>query len=271
MHWASRRGRDVTRDRPATHLGPLSRALLHGRASRLRTTDWWAVLIEIAVVVLGILIAFELNEWYQRRQLRAQEQQTLAHLREEAKADHSALQRARTLHLSAAENFRLLSLAVTGPPGNGIEQTYNDTGSRDPCHLERLPAVKRASAGSGGLASSERLAVIEDSRVRDLLRQAAAEQAFTDSQLSYFRASFQRYAAMLEPHMVWRIVPGSEQPSCAIDLVGLRQDRATSSMLAKMSRDQRTFANFREREVEVTRQLHERVDCLLRRRCEVDA
>jgi hypothetical protein len=134
-----------------------------------------------------------------------------------------------------------------------------------------MPAVKRASAGSGGLASSERLALIEDPVLRDLLRQAAAEQTFTDSQLGYFRSTFQRYAAMLEPHMRWRIVPGVRQPLCTVDIARLRQDGPTARLLAKMSRDQQTFAGFREREVEVTRQVHGRVRCLRVRRCKPNA
>jgi hypothetical protein len=231
-------------------------------ARAVRATDWWAVMVELAVVVLGILIAFELTEWDQRRQDRAQELLALQHIEEEAAGDLAALERIRNQHQESVGNFvRLIAAARSG----GAE--YNRAGA-DNCNLLRVPAVRRPSAGAGGLAGADRLALISDHRLRDLLRSAEAERVFAESQIMYFRDAFGRYAEQLDAYTQYALrLDGN---SCRMDVEGIRRSPVLVGLLPMIGRDQQRLTEYRDREVQATRSVRERVRCLRTNSCRPD-
>lgn len=237
--------------------------ILQRLSRHVRKTDWWAVLIELAVVVLGILIAFELNEWNERRQDRAAERQVLQHLAEEAEGDVLALTAIRDGHRRSVENYRALILAVRD---SARAARYNAERAGDGCNLLRIPAIKRASAGSGGLGSPERLQVITDVRLRDLLRRAEAARTFADSQVSYFRSTFVRYYGLVEPYTRWTLT-SSRDATCSVDVDRLARDPLAVYTLPKIGRDQQALAEFREGEIKATQAVLDRVQCLRNATC----
>jgi hypothetical protein len=230
--------------------------LSHGRA-RARETDWWAVLVELLVVVIGILIAFELTNWGERRQRAQDERELLQRIEEEARGDYAVLSQAKADHLETQRTYRRLTLALGEPGGR---ESFELRGGAQ-CTLLRLPAVQRQSAGAGALGPGERLDLISDRQLRSLLRRADAYRTFSDSQLSYFRESFQRYSAVIEPHMPWRFRT-SETFECGVNLETLRSDPAAVALLPKLARDHSQIARYRTLEMEATKNVIERVSCL---------
>lgn len=240
----------------------ISAAVASRGRDRLRSTDWWAVLVEIMVVVLGILIAFELQAWGNNRERHRNERALLQRIEEEAKGDYLAVRRIWQQHRESADNYRLLARAVTDPRA---EAEYHRRGASG-CNLLRLPAVRYASAGSGALGAGERLELISDRELRDRLRQADAERVFAESQLATFRDGFDRYAPLIEPHMQWAFTPN--EVACGVNIDSLRSDPQAIALLPKLSRDQKRFANYRAREGASTFAVLERVRCLRHDRCE---
>lgn len=249
--------------RPFTALHRLSRALLSRGASRVGGTDWWTVFIELAVVVFGILIAFQLDNWGKRWQARQDERALLQRIWVEAASDRSNLEVVRDQHIESADNYRRLAKAAGTPPG----RRTLDVGGRDSCNLLRLPAVRRHAGGAISLAAGERGDLVTDAVLRDALRKAQAERAFNESQLTYFRDNFLRYSDRIEPHMIWRF-GGQGQAVCAVDINGLRRDAAARAVLPKLYRDQRRFAIYRQLEVQATEAVISRVACLRQGNCQ---
>ena len=71
---------DTNATRPAVN-PPARRGFVLARlATAVRRQDWFTVLVEIAVVVLGVVIGFQVNDWGQRRADRAKEQTYLRQL-----------------------------------------------------------------------------------------------------------------------------------------------------------------------------------------------
>ena len=244
--------------RPTTALQRIATALSHGKG-KLRATDWWAVLVELTVVVVGILIAFELSNWGERRQRAFEERQLLQRIDEEARGDYAVLEFIRNEHLASVANYRLLARAVTDPVAH---RQYHRRGDAQ-CNLLRLPAVQRHSAAAGGLAAGDRAEQISDERLRMLLRKADAQRVFSDSQLVYFRESFQRYAAVIEPHMPWQMGSGGANTfHCGVNIDTLRTDPTAVMLLPKLARDQAQFARYRQLELDATKAVLERVSCL---------
>jgi hypothetical protein len=242
--------------RSITALQRLGAALSHGRA-RARETDWWAVLVELVVVVVGILIAFELTNWGERRQRAENERELLQRIEEEARGDYAILKTARDDHLKSVANYRLLIHAINDPRS---PDAYRRRGDAE-CNLLRLPAVQRQSAGTGALSGGERLELITDRKLRSLLRRADSYRTFADSQLVYFRQIFQRYGEVIEPHMPWSLGPNGTY-QCGVNLDTLRQDKAAVALLPKLARDQHRFSRYREYEMNATKKVIERVACL---------
>lgn len=245
--------------RTFTSLQRLSAALLHRGATRAGGTDWWAVLVELMVVVLGILIAFQLDGWGKRWEAERSEQALLKRLEVEAKNDLSGLKLVRDQHIESAANYRFLARTAADP-------ATRRGGGSDSCNLLRFPAVRRHAGGALGQAAGERGDLVSDSLLRQALRRAEAERSFNDSQLIYFRDSFHRYAEQIEPHMIWSFGP-TKDPACKVDVDSLRADPAAMAILPKLYRDQRRFAIYRQLEVEATATIIDRLACLRGGRC----
>lgn len=245
-------------ERRYSPLHRLSRAILARGSEKVRATDWWAVFVEIAIVVLGILIAFQLDAWGDRRAQQKAERILWQRLAEETRADIAVLDNVIGDHLESAENYRLLADAVANPVR---QASYQERGRRG-CNLLRLPAVQRQSSGAIGQAAGARLELVSDAPLRRLLRDADANRVFSDRQLDFFRAAFLRYGERIEPHMKWRFTNGG-WTECQVDIDSLRADPAAVALLAKLHRDHRQFARYRSMEAHSLRAIEQRVEKLV--------
>jgi len=249
-------------ERRYSPLHRLSLAILSRGSKKVRGTDWWAVFVEIAIVVLGILIAFQVDAWGDRRSERQAEKVLLQRLAEEARADARALGAIRQQHVDSATNHELLSRAVWDP---SLEAGYRRRGTSG-CNLLRMPAVRRQSSGAIGQAGGARLELVRDAELRRLLRIAEAQRAFADRQLDFFRAAFLNYGEIVEPYLIFEFGPKGQVP-CHVDIPGLRQDTAAVRLLPKLARDHRRFAEYRGQEQDALINVAERVACLSANRC----
>ena len=249
-------------ERRYSPLHRLSRTILSRGSAKVRGTDWWAVFIEIAIVVLGILIAFQVDAWGDRRADRQAERVLWQRLAEEARADAGALGAIRQQHIDSAINHELLARAVRDP---ALEAGYHRRGTSG-CNLLRMPAVRRQSSGAVGQAAGARLDLVRDSELRRLLRIAEAQRGFTDRQLEFFRAAFLKYGEVVEPYLIFEFGPKGQVP-CHVDIAGLRQHPVAVGLLPKLARDHRRFAEYRGQEQAALRNVAERVACLSANRC----
>lgn len=243
--------------RPFSVLNRLSRAILARGREKVQETDWWAVMVEVAIVVLGILIAFQLDAWGDRRAQQRAEQQLWQRLAEETRTDIAALDNVIGEHLESAANYQLLAGAVSDERAHA---DYHRRGSIG-CNLLRLPAVQRQSSGAIGQAAGARLDLITDPGLRRLLRLADARRIFSDRQLDFFRATFLGYGDRIEPHMHW-MFNDQGSVSCTVDIDRLRADQEAIALLPKLYRDQRRFARYRALEAQSLRAIERRVQQL---------
>ena len=253
-------------DRPHTLLQRLGAGLLGRTGERVRSTDWWMVFVEIAIVVLGILIAFQLDRWGDRRQARRDEQQLMAQIAEEARQGSRELNRFGDQHGVSAAHLRQLAAAVERP---ALSTPYPTLG--DGCDILRLPAVRRQSGGAIAQGAGPRIELLRDSKLRALLRRAESDRQFAERQLDFFRATFLNYGERIEPHMLWTFEDGAEDGvRCTVDIAGLRADSDAVALLPKVARDQLKFAEYRYQERDDLNEIVKRVSCLQSGRCSPD-
>ena len=101
--------------RPWTILGRLSQAV--------REQNWFAVVLELAIVVLGVVIGFQVTDWGQRQSDRVREQGYLYQLKEDLTETELAFeQQARFIRRgdSSATAFVRAFRAADAPPSDSI-------------------------------------------------------------------------------------------------------------------------------------------------------
>jgi hypothetical protein len=111
------------------------------------------------------------------------------------------------------------------------------------------------------------LPLLPDAELRRLIHESAARNRFTDRQLDYFRDAFQRFGDRLDRYTLWRIGPDGEAVSCEMRLDRLATDEEAVSLLTRVYRDRRRFAEILRTQLAAQRALGDRARCLHARRC----
>ena len=221
-------------------------------AERVRRHDWFAVLVDFIIVVVGIFIGLQVNLWVQSRQERGVERRYLERLL--ADSDESVLVLREAIALNDRRASTLSSLAA------GLEKGSPTPGPAElsdvMCRWFVQPAVEVRRGTYAELVSSGRLSLIEDEKLRsDLaLEEAAHEEA---QRLDILTPAILAATAPLAKYREWKIVPTAPRGiDCQFDVDGMRLDESIQSVVAQLYRDQTTNRAFRQRElaaVEVTR------------------
>lgn len=82
----------------------------------IREHDWSAVIVEIIVVIVGLMLAFQLDRWWEQRGERVQEAEYVARLIADVESDLPNIEHAINL-ASLRKNMAELLMAVVDDPG----------------------------------------------------------------------------------------------------------------------------------------------------------
>ena len=144
--------------RAHTFLGRLSVAV--------REQSWFAVALEVAIVIVGVVIGFQVTAWGNERAARAQERELLRGLRAEIAANADLLDRVADEHRQTAVQARRV-LAWTGPRPADVPPTVVDT------LLVRLiseiPAYHPAMGEVEAMLGAGHLGLVRDDSLRAML------------------------------------------------------------------------------------------------------
>lgn len=95
---------------------PAKRVGTHSRFSAaLKQQDWTAVIVELLVVVIGVLLALELNQWAEGHQTRLLEHTYLLRLKEDLQMERGEADRFKTIANSRLEAIALLEAIARNP------------------------------------------------------------------------------------------------------------------------------------------------------------
>jgi len=224
--------------------------------------NWFAVMIDLAIVVLGIFIGMQASLWVQARQDHETERRYLERLLGDTDANVRALEQGIAVNDRRAATLTSLAAALEnkGPAPSPV--TLSDV----MCRWFIQPAVNVHRGTYAELVSSGRLALLRDEALRGRL---ALEQAAHDEaeRLDNLAPAVFQAAAPLADYREWRIVAAAEgKVDCQFDVAGMRADPRIPSMVAQLYRDQVTHKTFRQRELAAVRETSARLNELLGRR-----
>lgn len=183
-----------------------TRSRLDRILTALCARDWAGILIELLVVTLGVLLAFQIDQWAQDRR--------------QARDEHYFLER---MWLETNEAIRENDWAVGLHARNRLALTGGLKARSDPgalalytfgCGADSMPGLGFNDTSYEELSASGRLNIVSDPRLRADLRNVAAAQADAVAQLNFSRQKSISIRQVLEPYYLIDIGPDGNR-TCA--------------------------------------------------------
>ena len=232
-------------------------------AGRARTADWWSVAGELVIVVLGILIAFQLDRWSESWRGAKDRSAYLQRLAEESEANVVELKLLSEQFDNVTEEVGLMARAVDDPARRAAMRFNGDRA----CRALQMPAAKLQTAALEEIGNPAALQLVPDPALRRLIHSAAAETRFADRQIEYFRDTFQRFGLRFDPHAVWSVDGASGEISCSVDFEALAREPGVRTLLTRIYRDRLRFGEIHQDQIIAQRAVGRRASCLLRDQC----
>ena len=194
---------------------PTTRSRLGRILAGWRTRDWPGIVIELGVVTLGVLLAFQIDQWAQDRRQAREENHFLERMWRETNEAIRENDWVISLH---AFNRRALiqGLDARGNPPALARHRFG-------CGADSMPGLGFNDTSYDELSGSGRLNVVSDPQLRMLLRRVAASQADAVAQLNYARQKSIPIRQALEPY--YRLDIGRDgKRSCRTNWPALVED-----------------------------------------------
>jgi hypothetical protein len=220
--------------------------LLRRLINRVRSQDWFAVAIEIVVLVLGIVLGLQATNWADTRRERAEEHDSLERLLADGGANRAELRRAADADRLAAAQILSISQALEDSAAMPDPGALSDRLCRWFVH----PEIHLQRATYAELVSSGRLLLIRDQSLRAQL--ALEDAAHMEARhLDVLIPAIQRAAESIDPFRSWYIDATQDEVEarCRFDIAGMRRDPSVASALAQLYRHQLIYAEFRQSEI----------------------
>ena len=101
--------------------------ILRRLSDAVRKQDWFTVAVETLMLVLGVFLGLQVNNWNEARAEGERSREYLSRLRAELVADMTELQRHRGLWQQVAnEGYAAVSYAETGARGSAASSVQRD-------------------------------------------------------------------------------------------------------------------------------------------------
>jgi hypothetical protein len=207
--------------------------------------EWALLALETLGVVLGILIAFALQQWGQRRADDAKHHQLMERLFEESEMDVAVLRQIRDVLHGIVDKEKAFALDLNGgrcPPQADWRAVET---------IGMLPALTAPSSvyqellGAGGLSSVQRR------DVRRAIAQFHGELEWSQQQVAFFRQQKEEVVPYRDPRVTITYDPQAQDPAVTVfDREALCGDHAFKNSYAANLRQHIVFESFHQSSLE---------------------
>jgi hypothetical protein len=238
--------------------------LAPSRLSRIgaafRDRDWAGIVIELLVVTLGVLLAFQIDQWAQNRRQSRDERQFLERMwRETAEAIR---ENDWVISLHARNRLGL----VRGLSSRGDAQALARLAATPMagCGADSMPGLGFNDTSYQELSASGRLNIVSDPELRSELRAVTAAQADAVGQLNYSREKSIPIRQALEPYYKLGLDRDGNH-TCTINWPALVEDSRASNAVVRAGRNHLLMWWKRAYTRDVLAKAHNRIACALRK------
>ena len=238
---------------PAHHRGRLQRV-----RSAFAARDWAGIAIELVVVTLGVLLAFQIDQFGERRAQAKDERQFLGRLYSEYQRGIAELRGVIRQH---DKSMREIRLAVAATNDGRLLQRYAGTDSFG-CDMVCHPSAPFNDSAYEDLISSGRLNRISDPQLRGEIRNLTTAQGAAKGQLTFGRDLVMLQLSSLDPYYRYQLLP-SGTTECRIDWPGLMRDPQATNAVFRAYRLHQRVSTERHKELAQTERLLGNLACKL--------
>jgi len=203
--------------------------------------EWVLLILETLGVLVGILLAFELQEWAQRRSEAAKNRQMMERLFEESEQDVATLRNIRDVLLAQSNGDAEFAAQLSAGkcPPKSMWTAVGDVQMLPSLEVPR--SVYNELMGSGGLSS------IPDPRVRKSIAMFNSELGWTEGQIDYFRRFRPEAVSNSDKRVHLSYDPAASEPEVAeYDEAALCGDAAFRNRMVSAARNHVVFASYHD-------------------------
>jgi len=181
---------------------PAKRLRLQRLAEALRRRDWLGLLFEVLVVTLGVLLAFEIEQWAQERQRAADERQFLERLHFDYGRAAQEMRIVISHHDRVIQDYREAFAARHDP--TRLQTLSHELGA---CQAGYLRTAPFSDTVFQELISAGKLDRIRDPQLRAKIRDLTTEQASLKDRAAAGREVTRDEGPSLTRHHRYEILP----------------------------------------------------------------
>jgi hypothetical protein len=224
----------------------------------LRERDWLGITIELLVVTLGVLLAFEIEQWGQRRERATQERQFMEELLADTQSGVEELKGLIDVHEKVLREVPVALEARGNPTKISALPRRRDFG----CGLSRPLLAPYNDTAYEELIQSGRMSLLTDPKLRTAVRDLAASQNWGASQGIFTR---EQLNINLPPLTRYYEVSIGRDPvtSCHIDWPPLLSDDQAVYAATRLIRRHGQMLEVRKRTFDLTLQVRQMLACKL--------
>lgn len=236
------------------HVGTWARRV----SDLVRNRDWFGIAIEFAVVTVGVLLAFQIDQWGQDRRQARDERQFLERMYREtsdairendwAVGMHARIRRTAVEGLRLESDKAALARLAATPDSCFSGASFPGLGFNDTSYEE--------------LTASGRLNIVSDPILRAELRQVAAAQAEAVTQLNYSRAQGIPITEALDRYAILGFDQDGNR-TCRTDWPALVKDPAARNAVVRNARYQVLMWQKRAYTRDMLAKAHNHIACKL--------
>ena len=240
--------------------------ILRRIAEHLKQQHWTAVFLDLVIVVAGVFIGLQVNNWNEARNERARERTYLERLLVDFDANVKTLE--TYVDGRRRDGDVLSNLAIALRDGGNPP---NDESLQQPlCRWGAAPLPDLRQGTYDELVSSGALSILRDEKLRILLSEyVAAEDRST--YVGTLLPAVQHAAAPLDAYRVWMVSRNSGtnfngSVRCSFNIPGMRHDARMPSVIAQLVRFQKLHESFRRAQLREAQAVEARLQVLTGRR-----
>lgn len=240
--------------------------ILRRVTGHLKQQHWTAISIDLVIVVLGVFIGLQVNNWNEARNERARERTYLERLLVDFDSNVKTLDAYVDGRRQDARVLTRLAIALR----DGTSPPTEEELQRPLCRWGAAPLPDLRQGTYNELVSSGGLSVLRDNKIRVLLADYSAAED-RSAYVSTLLPALQRAAEPLEAYRTW-LISGEPDATfnggvrCDFDMAGMRRDPRIGSAIAQLVRYQSLHGSYRKEELESARAVQTRLNELIRPR-----
>lgn len=229
-------------------------------ASVFRDRDWVGVFIELAIVTIGVVIAFQIDQWGQDRRQAREERQFLERMWRETSAIAAESKAAAEMHSKEADSLLAIYRAADDPVAL---KRYEEEKGGPGCRTLVLPSQGVSDASAQELLTSGRLNTVSNPSMRERLRSLAAMQVDAAEQLAYARQNASKVSDQLDRYTL-SALDDQNRNACTVRWSGVLADPTAVQALLRARRIHELMADARKMVWRQATIAHEQLACALK-------